>query len=139
MDTVTVLMWTWWSLMVMINITNLVVAFIIFRQSRGIKQGKYVKYRKWMLLMGSIFTIVGLYRSIFVSEYGPQHAWFNTIANSSFVIRFLAMFAEMSFSGLIALAMLQFNKTIIPEEKRGSNKFILFMATNVNGQKQIQG
>ena len=59
--------------------------------------------------MGLIFTLVALYRSIFVSRYLYQYAWFDTLANSSLLIRTFAWAAELSFSGLIALAMLKFS------------------------------
>jgi hypothetical protein len=86
-------------------------------------------YRSWMRVMGVIFTIVGLYRSIFVSSYGPQRAWFDTIANSALLIRIFAIFAELSFSGLIAFSMLQFNKYITDPKRDHRNMFMKFITT----------
>lgn len=88
-----------------------------------------LKYQKAMLAMGIIFTLVGAYRTVFVSEYGPQQAWFNTIANSSLIIRILAIFAEISFAGLIAYAMLKFNEYVPPSKQVKSNKFRQFIET----------
>jgi hypothetical protein len=83
-----------------------------------------------MLVMGFIFTIVGLYRSIFVTSYGARRAWFNTLANSAGVVRSMAMFAELSFAGLIAYAMLKFNTYVPVPERAKSNKFRKFINTN---------
>ena len=54
--------------------------------------------------------MVGAYRAVFVSRYLYQFAWFDVLANSSLLIRFLAIFAELSFAGLFAYAMLRFSK-----------------------------
>ncbi|MBA7513571.1 hypothetical protein ES705_05587 [subsurface metagenome] len=122
--------WPWWSIMVAINIVSLVVcAIVIYKQSRIPKDETNTNYRNWMLIMGIIFTVVGLYRAVFVSRYGPQRAWFDTLANSTLLIRSLATFAELAFSGLIALAMLKFNTYIPPKEGALSNKFKSFYLT----------
>jgi hypothetical protein len=63
-----------------------------------------------MRFMGLAFILVAMYRSVFVSRYLYQYGWFDTIANSSLIIRSLAWVAELSFAGLIAFAMLRFNK-----------------------------
>ena len=107
-------MWSWWTFMVVINVVNLISAMLVFKQSQTMskKDNKDEKYRKWMLAMGFIFTIVAFYRSIFVTSYSARRAWFDTIANSAGVVRTLAMFAELSFAGLIAYAMLKFNKYV---------------------------
>ncbi|MHA1112038.1 MAG: hypothetical protein ACTSRE_13100 [Promethearchaeota archaeon] len=116
--------------MVIINVVNLVSSILVFKQSRtmSMKDDKDAKYRRWMLAMGFIFTFVGLWRSIFVTSYGARRAWFGTILNSAGVVRTLAMFAELSFAGLIAYAMLKFNKYVpAPEDAHtsGFKKFIL--------------
>lgn len=67
--------------------------------------------------MGLVFTLVALYRSIFVSRYLFQFAWFDTLANSSLVIRTFAWAAELSFAGLIAFAMLRFNRDMARYDK----------------------
>jgi hypothetical protein len=119
--------WSWWTIMVVINIVNVVVCGIVFNRSLIPKDEKDSTYRKWMRIMGVIFTIVGAYRAIFVSEYGPQRAWFDSIANSALLIRIFAIFAELSFSGLIAYSMLQFNKYVPDTKNVHRNKFINFM------------
>ncbi len=115
--------------MVAINIVSLVVCIIVFKRSLIPKNGKDSKYRIWMRIMGVTFTLVAAYRVVFVSRYGPQLAWFDTIANSTLLIRSLATVAELSFSGLIALAMLRFNTYIPPKEDVLSNKFKSFYIT----------
>ncbi len=120
--------WPWWTVMVFINIVNLIVCVLVFKRSMNPKDGVDLVYRKRMRIMGLIFTMVGAYRAVFVSRYLAQMAWFDSIANSALLIRIFAIAAELSFSGLIALAMLRVN-TDLPAENASSNKFILFMAT----------
>ena len=105
--------WPWWSAMVTVNIINLIVCLTISRRitrSAGGFSNITDQYQKSMLVMGLIFTMVGAYRAVFVSRYLYQFAWFDVLANSSLLIRFLAIFAELSFAGLFAYAMLRFSK-----------------------------
>lgn len=124
-------MWAWWTFMVLINVVNSVASILVFKQSRSksMKGDKDTKYRRRMLIMGFIFTFVGLYRSIFVTSYGARRAWFGTILNSAGVVRTLAMFAELSFAGLIAYAMLQFNQYVPAPEAADTTKFKKFLLT----------
>ncbi len=124
-------MWSWWTFMVFINVVNLVASILVFKQSSGMrmKDDKEVKYRRWMLSMGFIFTFVGLWRSIFVTSYGDRRAWFGTILNSAGLIRTLAMFAELSFAGLIAYAMLKFNQYVPDPDEKHRSKFMKFVLT----------
>jgi len=115
--------------MVSINIVNSVICVVIYKRSLSQKDEKNLTYRKRMRIMGVIFTLVALYRSIFVSKYSSQLAWFNSIANSSLLIRSIATVAELSFSGLIALAMLQFNKYLPSTDDSRNNKFKSFVTT----------
>lgn len=101
--------WPWWTTLVVINLINLYLCARFFRQSRAAPEGD-TPYLRSMRTMGLIFCIVALYRSIFVSRYLYQYAWFDTLANSSLLIRALAWGAELSFAGLFALAILQFRK-----------------------------
>jgi len=119
--------WPWWTVMVIINAVNLVVCALVYKRSLIPKNGIDSKYRKRMRTMGLIFTLVGAYRAVFVSRYGPQLAWFDSIANSSLLIRFFAVMAELSFSGLIALAMLQFNTYLPPSKDTHTTKFKAFI------------
>lgn len=121
--------WPWWAVMVSINIVNLVVCAIVFKRSRIPKDGTDTKYRKWMRIMGITFTLVAAYRAVFVSRYGTQRAWFDSLANSSLLIRSFATVAELAFAGLIALAMLRFNTYLPPKEEVQTNKFKSFMTT----------
>jgi len=68
-----------------------------------------------LLGMGLTFTIVGAYRTVFVSRYATQMAWFDTLANSSLLIRGFALLAEVSFSGQFALALIQANRDLATE------------------------
>ena len=123
-------MWSWWTFMVIINVVNIISAILVSKRSHKLRANyKDEKYRKWMLAMGFIFTLVGLYRSIFVTSYGARRAWFNTILNSAGVVRTLAMFAELSFAGLIAYAMLKFNTYLPAPEDAQANKFKKFILT----------
>lgn len=77
--------------------------------------------------MGLIFTLVGAYRAVFVSRYFTQMAWFDSIANSSLLIRIFAIAAELSFSGLFVLGMLQLEKDLPPDGVTDRNRFKLFL------------
>ncbi|MHA1518656.1 MAG: hypothetical protein ACTSRK_00605 [Promethearchaeota archaeon] len=115
--------------MVSINIVNLVYCIVVYKRYLIQKDEKDSKYRKRMLIMGAIFTIVAVYRSIFPSRYGTQRAWFDSVANNVLLIRTFAMAAELAFSGLIALAMLQFNTYLPALDETRSNKFKTFITT----------
>jgi len=112
--------------MVIINVINLIVCFLVFRKSMLPNDGSEILYRKRMRIMGLIFTLVGAYRAVFVSRYFYQMAWFDSILNSSLLIRMFAIFAELSFSGLIAFSLLQVNKDVPAKEKSNSNSVKLF-------------
>jgi hypothetical protein len=101
--------WPWWTALVVINTVNICVCAWLFRQSRLAPDGQ-TPYLRSMRIMGLIFCLVALYRSVFVSRYLYQYAWFDTLANSSLLIRTLAWAAELSFAGLFALAILRFRR-----------------------------
>lgn len=104
--------WPWWTVMVLINAVNLMLCVWIFQRTAGSAGEPDWKYRKWMRIMGFTFTLVGAYRSVFVCRYSTQMAWFDTLANSSLLIRGFALFAEVSFSGLFALALMRANRDL---------------------------
>jgi hypothetical protein len=112
--------WPWWTVMVAINVINVALCARCFRQSAAAQDG-HTAYLKRMRIMGLIFCLVAMYRSIFVSRYLYQYAWFDTIANSSLLIRTFAWAAELSFAGLIACAMLRFSADL-PGNQR--NRFV---------------
>ena len=103
--------WPWWTVMVVINSCNLVLCVMFYRSSLSAVDG-HTRYRRAMRLMGLVFTVVALYRAVFVSRYLTQMAWFDSLANSSLLIRSFAVFAELSFAGLVAFAMLRFNRDL---------------------------
>jgi hypothetical protein len=69
-----------------------------------------------------------IYRAIFVSSYLEQLAWFNSVLNSSLLIRCFAIFAELSFAGLIAKSLLRMNLEI-PGLVDTRHKFVAFLQT----------
>ena len=113
--------------MVIISIVSLVVCAAVYKKTLSPKDGTNTSYRKRMRIMGVIFTVVAAYRTVFVSRYDPQLAWFDSIANSSLLIRVFAAAAELSFSGLIALEMLQLNKDLPDTSKAGEQGFRSFI------------
>ncbi len=121
--------WPWWSVIVVINLANLVVGAIVFKHSLDSKDGSDKKYRNWMRIMGIIFVLVAAYRSVFVSRYTAQLAWFDNVANSSLLIRIFAIAAELSFSGLIAFSMLQLNRDVPAASTSENSRFQTLMTT----------
>ena len=111
--------WPWWCIMVFVNICSTIVCIKFFRESSKAPDGQ-TSYLRCMRFMGLAFTLVAMYRSVFVSRYLYQYGWFDTIANSSLIIRSSAWVAELSFAGLIALAMLRFNKDMLQNNRGGS-------------------
>lgn len=104
--------WPWWTVMVLINAVNLMLCARVFLRTAGSVDDPDWKYRKWMRILGVTFTIVGAYRSVFVARYSTQMAWFDSLANSSLLIRGFASFAEVSFSGQFALALIHANRDL---------------------------
>ncbi len=120
--------WPWWTVIVFINGINLIVCFIVYKRSLN-HNGKDARYRKRMRIMGLVFTLVAAYRAVFVSRYFTQMAWFDSIANSSLLIRIFAIVAELSFSGLFAFALLQVNCDLPETGKTKVNGFRSFLTT----------
>ena len=114
--------WSWWCVMVFVNICSTVICIKLFRDSAKAPDGQS-RYVCYMRFMGLAFTLVAMYRAVFVSRYLYQYGWFDTIANSSVIIRSFAWVAELSFAGLIAFAMLRFNKDV-PQNDHG-NSYLL--------------
>lgn len=115
--------------MVCINLVNFIAGLFIYRYSAGLPASNQSIYLKIMRSLGLIFISVALYRSIFVSSYLEQLAWFNSIANSSLLIRFFALFAELSFAGLFALSLLQLNKEVPVDPASGNNRLTTLALT----------
>lgn len=112
-DTAWTWAWNWWGTLVVLNVIQVFIAFYLFNRSR--KSGNHTEdadYLRLMRTMGLIFVCVALYRSIFVSSYLRQLAWFDSVLNSSLLIRSFAVFAELSFAGLIAKSLLRMNKEV---------------------------
>jgi hypothetical protein len=111
--------------MVAINAIQVIICLTIFKRVTSAAGGFnniLDAYQKRMLLMGLIFTLVAAYRSIFVSSYLTQLAWFDSLANSSLIIRSIAFFAELSFAFLFAFAMLRLEKEL-PAKDHGTTLF----------------
>jgi len=121
--------WPWWTVMIIINMLNLSLCAMVYKRSLIPMDGSDRVYRRRMRIMGVIFTLVGAYRSVFVSRYFSQMAWFDSLANSSLLIRCFAIAAELSFAGLIAFAMLRLNKDFPGAQSSGENKIKVFMST----------
>lgn len=111
--------WLWWVFMVAINIIQLIICFYFVFIIRKRLNNQRDTYSKWMMIFGVIFTIVAAYRSVFVSRYLTQYAWFDTIANSSLIIRSLALLAEISFAFLFGLYLLNVEKDVPVQSTTG--------------------
>lgn len=120
--------WQWWGTLVALNVIHVIIGLILFTRSRKDNNPVDAKYRKLMGTMGLIFVFVAFYRSIFVSSYLRQLAWFDSVLNSSLLIRTFAIFAELSFSGLIAKSLLRMNEEV-PELIDRNTKFVTFLQT----------
>lgn len=119
--------WPWWTIVVALNVVQVFVGYRLFRRSQGYPDAAD-RYVRWMRWMGAVFVLVAMYRSVFVSRYLTQIAWFDTLANSSLLIRTFAVFAEMSFAGLIGFAMLRFNRDL-PTDRPPRNPVSSFFLT----------
>jgi hypothetical protein len=126
-STITTGLWPWWYGMVALNMAQVAVCIHLYRCSLQAPD-THRPYVKRMRMMGLVFTLVACYRAIFVSRYLYQYAWFDTVLNSSLLIRLFAWCAELSFSGLIAFAMLRFNKDL-PAQNPPSNRISAFVRT----------
>lgn len=104
--------WPWWGVIVGINVLNFTIGLYLFIRLKQNKSVRLKTYHRNMAIAGIIFLGVALYRSIFVSNYLLQLAWFDTILNSTLIIRFIATFAELAFAYLIMNAMLNLNKEV---------------------------
>lgn len=98
--------------MVAVNVMNLAWCALILLKTRITTPDPDSAYRRWMRVMGVLFTLVAAYRSVFVCKYSTQAAWFDSVANSSLLIRSFALLAEVSFSGQIALAMMRASRDL---------------------------
>lgn len=119
--------WSWWAVVVVIGAINLGLGVYLFLQSRKVIDEKNSTYVKRMRIAGIVFLSVAMYRAVFVSRYLTQLAWFDTILNSTLLIRTFAMSAEIAFAYLISRALLQVNKDILNE--RFDNKIKEFFRT----------
>ncbi len=125
--------WTWasewWFSVVIISLINISIGIYIFVKTHKSNTGSKMNYRYIVAVNGILFLSVALYRSIFVSRYLTQLAWFDTLLNSSLLIRSLACTAEISFALLIMNGLLQFNKEIPIPDSHKENKFLNFLET----------
>ena len=123
--------WTWatpwWWTLVIINIINLIICLAIFVKSAKANDILNKKYLRIMRILGLSYCLVALYRSIFVSRYLTQLAWFDTILNSSLLIRCFAIIAELSFAALISNSLLRLNKDIPGIINKADNSILSFL------------
>ena len=127
-DTTWTWAWYWWGTLVALNVIHVIIGIFLFIRSRKDTYPDDAKYLRMMRTMGLIFITVAFYRSIFVSSYLRQLAWFDSVLNSSLLIRSFAIFAELSFAGLITKSLLRMNEDI-PEFIETKNKFPTFLQT----------
>jgi len=119
--------WPWWSIMATIGVINMVLGIVIFNKSKKAEVTTEGNYQKRMRILGIIFISVALYRSFFISQYLTQLAWFDTIFNSSVIIRFFACFAEVSFILLIMYSYQQISREIPDPYEGTTGKAVKFM------------
>lgn len=119
--------WTWWGLIVAVNVFNLLFGIYLYVNSKKNYGNEQDFYKRNMRITGMIFIGVAFYRSIFVSNYLNQLAWFDTLLNSTLLIRSIALFAELSFAYLIMSLLLQVNKDVPITEDHKSNKLLYFL------------
>ncbi len=120
--------WQWWGALVVINAMQVIIGIYLFIRSKNDKNAADGNYLRLMRTMGLIFVVVAFYRSIFVSSYLEQLAWFNSVLNSSLLIRCFSIFAELSFAGLITKSLLRMNQDV-PELIDTKNKLTTFLQT----------
>lgn len=104
----------WYTTMVIVNVVGLVYCAIVYKRSLIPRDGKDLTYRKWMIIMGVIFTLVSAYRAIGVWSLPYTFRLPNTVA-------------EVSFAGLFAYAMLRFNTYLPATDDARANKFKSFI------------
>ncbi len=105
----------WHSITIAVSAVNVLIAICIIVSGR-----KKPENRSALLLaMGLIFISVALYRTIFVSSYPNRLAWYDTIFNSPFLVRCLAVFAELSFNGMIVLILYRLGKDLGIDKQSG--------------------
>ena len=102
----------WWNIMVVISGVNLLLAVFMFARSLKMKKVEPDNSRYFLILrlMGILFVSVAMYRSVFVTSYPDRLVWFDSLFNSPFIVRCLALFAELAFIGMIAAVLLKFCK-----------------------------
>lgn len=120
--------WYWWGTLVAINTINLSIGIFLYIRSKKGQHPTDARYQRIMRILGLVFLCVAFYRSVFVSSYLEQLAWFDSLLNSSLLIRCLAIFAELSFAGLIARSLLRMDTDVL-ELIPSNNKFIAILYT----------
>ena len=100
----------WYVVMTTINIVCLVYCVIVYKRSLEPRDGKDATYRKWMRIMGVIFTVVSAYRAI-------------AVVATPYTFRIPNTFAEVAFAGLFGYAMLRFNAYLPAKDDGHPNKF----------------
>jgi hypothetical protein len=83
---------------------NIWYIFVIVIAAISLLISSFILYRgnnKGVLLFGWIFTAVALYRAILPTMYEKRTVWYETPANSTMVVRLIALVAEVCFAFLV--------------------------------------
>ena len=104
----------WYTVMVIVNVVGLVYCVVVYIRSLIPRDGKDLTYRRWMRIMGVIFTVVSAYRAISVWAIPYTFRIPNTLA-------------EVSFAGLFGYAMLRFNTYLPATDDARANKVKSFI------------
>ena len=104
----------WYTVMVIVNVVGLVYCVVVYKRSLIPRDGKDLTYRRWMRIMGVIFTVVSAYRAISVWAIPYTFRIPNTLA-------------EVSFAGLFGYAMLRFNTYLPATDDARATKFKSFI------------
>lgn len=79
--------------------TIVIASILLIFSSAIVYRGR--KEHLSLLLCGWLFVAVAVYRAVLPSQYETRSVWYKTIANSTMVIRCIAIFAEISFAVLM--------------------------------------
>ena len=119
----------WWIFMVAANIICVCVYIFLFIKSvrSDNLEPENKKYKSILRVLGAVFVAVSMYRSVFVCSYPNRLVWFDSMANSPFIIRIFATFAEISYALLIMLPLLHLNYEMPLDTKFTRSKIGGFM------------
>lgn len=91
------------SVIVIAAVSLLISSFVLYKGNN-----------KGILLFGWIFTTVALYRAVLPTLYTKRTVWYETPANSTIVVRLVALVAEVCFAFLVFYVYKSRGVTITP-------------------------